>query len=165
MKRAVSRSSRLITLIVLVLFACASLGWAATSRTQTAKSAGTATAKTAKRTQARKAQATTSAPVAASNGMRIFRDPETGEVGPPTPEALRQIALESQGRPTVDLANRPQTNLGEGRGWMLDTHDAEESLVMTIDKNGNRVMTCVSTKNGKPVKPAKGPVAPVREDR
>jgi hypothetical protein len=96
--------------------------------------------------------------------MRIFRDPETGEVGPPTAENARALALESQGKPAVDVSRLRQIPLPNG-GWMIETGDVEDALVMQIDKNGNRVMRCVSDPRAAHRHAAKGPVAPVREDR
>jgi hypothetical protein len=151
----------------------AGMAWGATARTRS--NAPRAARTHAVKKSATRHVATATKRAAASNrvapipsgaaGMRIFRDPETGEVGPPTAENVRQLAFESQSRPVVDLSNLPQKNLGDGRGWMIDTHEAEESIVMTIDKNGNRVIKCVSSKDADPKKVAKGPAVPVREDR
>ena len=93
-----------------------------------------------------------------------FRDPETGEAGLPTTENVRQLASNG-GKPAIDISNRPQTRLADGHGWMIDTRDVEDALVLQIDKNGNRVPKCVSNKDATQPRAAKGQERRAREDR
>lgn len=168
MKRA--HPTRLL-LVTTAMLALASVAWGAASTSKQAPRT-TVAAKTSKpRAHATKKPsafhlASTSAVSSTAAGMRIFKDPETGEVGPPTQENIRQLALEQQGQPAVDLSHRQQINLGAGRGWVVDVHDVEDALVMQIDKNGNRVLKCVNSKDANAKQTAaKAPATPVREDR
>ena len=166
-----------VTLLAGTLLVLAGIAWSAPARSRSsaprvardaarkpvARASSTRVAATAP--QARKATARVAPASAGEAGMRIFRDPETGEIGPPTAENARAIAIEAQGKPAVDVANLPQVRLADGRGWMLDTSMLEDALVMQIDKNGNRVLKCVTDQQATHKHAAKGPVAPVREDR
>ena len=109
------------------------------------------------------APAKTQAVVAASSGasMRIFRDPETGEVGPPTAENVRLMARE-QPADVVDRTTLQQIQLGDGKGYMILTDQIQDALVVKLDRNGRRVMSC--TDNPKAFHKAPAP-APQREER
>lgn len=99
--------------------------------------------------------------VAGSAGMRIFRDPETGENGMPTESAS---ALEGDSN-SEDMTGLVQVTLPDG-SVMIDLQGRfEESMVVQIDANGQRVQTC--TRDPKKVfatapTPAQ---APQREER
>jgi hypothetical protein len=176
MKRAAPHHG--IFLLAGTLLVLASIAWAAPARPRSSapRAASTAKKSVARAQVARRHVAATASksPVATKRvapapagqaGMRIFRDPETGEIGPPTAENARAISLESLGRPSVDVSQLKQTQLSDGRGWMIETSGIEDALVMQIDKNGNRVMKCVTDQKAAHQHVTKGPVAPVREDR
>ena len=101
--------------------------------------------------------------VAGQAGMRIFRDPVTGEIGPPPADAGAH--MESAVIPTDDAGHR-QVRLPDG-SYMVDLQGRyEESMVMQIDANGNRVVRCVDDpKKALQQKPTPVSQAPVREDR
>jgi hypothetical protein len=105
--------------------------------------------------------------VAGEAGMRIFRDPVTGEIGPPPADAGAQ--MESAVVP-IDDAGLLQVRLPDG-SYMVDLQGRfQESMVMQIDANGNRVVRCVDDPKKafqqKPMLVAPvAPQAPVREDR
>ena len=103
------------------------------------------------------------ATVAGQAGMRIFRDPVTGEIGPPPADAGAH--MESAVIPTDDAGLR-QVRLPDG-SYMVDLQGRyEESMVMQIDANGNRVVRCVDDpKKALQQKPTPVSQAPVREDR
>jgi hypothetical protein len=102
-------------------------------------------------------------PAAGQAGMRIFRDPETGEIGPPTAENAAAIAREA-GEP-VDNAHLPVVRLPNGGYELLIDGKIEDAMVMTIDKKGNRVVKCVQNDpTAHQQEPALAP-APAREDR
>jgi len=104
------------------------------------------------------------ATVAGQAGMRIFRDPVTGEIGPPPADAGAHI--ESAVIPADDAGLR-QVRLPDG-SYMVDLQGRyEESMVMQIDANGNRVVRCVDDpKKALQQKPTPAvSQAPVREDR
>jgi hypothetical protein len=103
-----------------------------------------------------------SSPVAGEAGMRIFKDPETGEVGPPTAENAAILASESQ--TPVDVSSIPEVRLPNG-GWKLMLQGrVEDAVIMKIDAKGNRVMTCVTDPKAALKAPASAP-AQQREDR
>jgi len=98
--------------------------------------------------------------VSGQEGMRIFRDPETGEIGPPSAENLRRLAAESGSPQDLNLHQYPLPN----GGWAADMDASQnlESVVMQIDKNGKRVVRCVKDEKAAHQHPVQ---APVREDR
>ena len=95
--------------------------------------------------------------------MRIFKDPETGEIGPPTAENAAAIARESE--PPMDVTNIPQVQLPNG-GWelLLDGR-IEDAVIMKIDSKGNRVMSCTNDPKTAHKKAAVAAPSPQREDR
>ena len=106
---------------------------------------------------------TPSAPMAGEAGMRIFRDPETGEIGPPTEENAAIIAHDSD--VPFDNTKLPTVNLPGGGVELLIDGKIEDAVVMKIDAQGHRVVTCVTDeKAAHKHAPAKTPAA-TREDR
>ena len=97
-------------------------------------------------------------------GMRIFRDPETGEASPPTAELIRQMQTESRGDLEVDVARLPETKLPDGGGYMINTSGIQDAVVLQIDKNGKRVMRCVTNEKAAN-RQTPDAAAPAREDR
>ena len=86
------------------------------------------------------APATTVAPatVAGAAGMRIFKDPETGEIGPPD---ARTVAVDNDGT-SRDLTGLQQVTLSDG-SVMIDLQGRfQEAMVMQITPDGKRVVTC-----------------------
>jgi hypothetical protein len=81
----------------------------------------------------------TKAPAAGAAGMRIFRDPETGEIGPPTAENIEMIA---RTEPDVDVTNLPVVALPGGGYELLIDGKIEDAMVMTIDAEGHRTLSC-----------------------
>ena len=76
--------------------------------------------------------------VAGAAGMRIFKDPETGEIGPPT---AGSSALEMDAN-SEDMTGLKQEVLPDG-SVMVDLQGRfQESMVMRIDANGHSFMTC-----------------------
>ena len=102
--------------------------------------------------------------VAGQAGMRIFRDPVTGEIGPPPADAGAHME-ESAVIPTDDAGLR-QVRLPDG-SYMVDLQGRyQESMVIQIDANGNRVVRCVDDpKKALQQKPTPVSQEPVREDR
>ena len=72
--------------------------------------------------------------------MRIFRDPETGEIGPPTAENIEMIA---RTEPEVDATNLPVVALPGGGYELLIDGKIEDAVVMTIGPDGRRTVSCV----------------------
>lgn len=104
-----------------------------------------------------------SVPMAGDAGMRIFRDPETGEIGPPTEENAAIIAQDSD--VPFDNTKLPTVNLPGGGVELLIDGKIEDAVVLKIDAQGHRVMTCVTDeKAAHKHAPAKTPAA-TREDR
>jgi hypothetical protein len=99
-------------------------------------------------------------PVAGEAGMRIFKDPETGEIGPPTAENAAILARDAQ--PEVDVRNLPQIPLPNGGYELLIDGKIEDAMIMQIDAKGNRVVRCV---NDPKAALKQVPQAPAREDR
>lgn len=95
-------------------------------------------------------------------GMRIFRDPESGQIGvPPTPEALAAVAESDQNE---DMNGLQQVTLPDG-SVMVDLKGRfQESMVMQIDANGHRVESCVRDPK-QALSKAPVAAAPQREDR
>ena len=117
-------------------------------------------AKPVKQSSKKLAAKTAAKTAAGAASMRIFRDPETGEVGPPTAENLR---LMNRDNPVVevDRTTLPQINLGDGRGYMIATDQIQDAVVVKLDRNGRRVFTCTQD----PQAALKAPATPAREDR
>lgn len=92
-------------------------------------------AKTEARIQVAQAQPAT---VAGSAGMRIFKDPETGEMGLPTESAS---ALETDSN-SEDMTGLTQVTLRDG-SVMIDLQGRfQESMVIRLDAKGNKVVDC-----------------------
>jgi hypothetical protein len=76
--------------------------------------------------------------VAGATGMRIFKDPETGEIGLPTAESS---ALETDAN-SEDMTGLTTVTLPDG-SIMIDLQGRfQESMVMQITPSGERVVTC-----------------------
>ncbi len=183
MKRAGSSHGSRIVLVVAFL-ALAGMAWGAAARRQTPAKQDVAVSKSVTHTAAVPSAAkravkktgapmvTAPAPIAGEAGMRIFRDPETGQNGPPTSEALRQLAEAESHRAPVDVANLPQVKSAiPGGGFELNSSSIEEAVVMTIDKNGKRTIVCgkdpeaVHKAHAAQLQSQKTAPAPAREDR
>ena len=170
MQRAVPRRRGLI-LLVGTLLVLAGTAWSATPRTHSkaphatpkARShAAVAVAKAPKsvtRHTTPAAKTVQSNPLAGTAGMRIFKDPQNGETGPPTLE--NAAIINSESADPIDVRNIPQVRLPNG-GWeLLIDGRIEDAAVMQIDANGNRVMRCVND----PKAALQQAPAPQREDR
>jgi hypothetical protein len=139
---------------------------ASAARVRTAKRA-TQPVAVARSKRAAKAATHKSAPAVQAQGMRVFRDPETGEIGPPTSENTAAIVREAE--PPVDVTNIPQVQLKNG-GWELLTEDKlQDAMIVQIDKNGHRVVRCVTDPQAAlkqaPVAAPQPVPATTREDR
>lgn len=108
------------------------------------------------------------APVSGQSGMRIFRDPETGEIGPPTAAQAAEVAridgaenleFSSQGLEQVRHADGSVSMDLEGR--------FQEYLVVRKDASGKIQKSCVQgAKGAKKLIDAPAPApAPVTKDR
>lgn len=99
---------------------------------------------------------------AGSAGMRIFKDPDSDAIGPPTAEATA-LEMEASSR---DFSDLPQIRLADG-SYMVDLQGRfQESMVMQIDANGRRVVSCVSDpKKAFEKAPVAAPQTPQREER
>ena len=89
-----------ISFLIVLLLILASVAWSAPARTRTVAKrparAAAAVRKPVAQAPAKPVAAVAAKPRTAAPGeagMRIFRDAETGEVGPPTPENVRELAL------------------------------------------------------------------------
>ncbi len=105
--------------------------------------------------------AANTAPAAGEAGMRIFKDPETGQVGPPTAENAAILAREAPVE--IDRANLPVIKLAQG-GIEVLTGQIEDAVVVKIDSRGHRVFTCTTDPKAALKTPAAPAPAP-REDR
>jgi hypothetical protein len=77
--------------------------------------------------------------VVGAAGMRIFKDPETGEIGMPT--ADQSAVLETDAN-SEDMTGLTQVTLPDG-SVMIDLQGRfQESMVMQITPSGERVVTC-----------------------
>jgi len=93
--------------------------------------------------------------VAGAAGMRIYKDPDTDEIGPP-PTAGAAI-LDGDGT-SQDMTGLTKVTLPDG-SVMVDLQGRfQEAMVMQIDAHGNRVVTCTQdvkkTLSHPPVSPA-----------
>jgi hypothetical protein len=93
-------------------------------------------------------------------GMRIFKDPETGEIGPPSAENAAIIARDAG--PEVDVTKLPVVQLPNGGYELLIDGKNEDAMIMQIDAKGNRVVRCVQDQKAAL---KQTPQAPAREDR
>ena len=76
--------------------------------------------------------------VAGAAGMKIFKDPDTGEIGPP--EAA-SVAVDNDGT-SQDMTGLSQVTLPDG-SVMVDLQGRfQEAMVMQITPDGKRVVTC-----------------------
>ena len=92
--------------------------------------------------------------VAGAAGMRIYKDPDTDEIGPPTAGAA---ILDGDGT-SQDMTGLTKVTLPDG-SVMVDLQGRfQEAMVMQIDAHGNRVVTCTQdvkkTLSHPPVSPA-----------
>jgi hypothetical protein len=92
--------------------------------------------------------------VAGAAGMRIYKDPETDEIGPPT---AGTAILDGDGT-SQDMTGLTKVTLPDG-SVMVDLQGRfQEAMVMQIDAHGNRVVTCTQdvkkTLSHPPVSPA-----------
>ena len=150
MNRAVPRYGILLLTTALLAFTSIASGAASVRKVVARQSTG----KTIK-SHARKSPHTTGA------AMRIFKDPETGLVGPPTAENARLLARETpveinrEALPTFKLANG---------GVGIVTDQIEDAVVAKIGANGKPVFICTTNPKAALKNPA--PAAPAqREDR
>ena len=82
---------------------------------------------------------TGAAPVVAEAGMRIYRDPETGDIGMPGPEHMVTDANANQ-----DVSDLKQVRLPDG-SVMIDLQGRfQETMIMTIDAKGQRAVRCAT---------------------
>jgi len=178
MKRAVPQQRRLIIVFGAVL-ALVSIAWSVSSRPRTASpvafvpapkaqaqvTAPVAVAPTAVKHAAKQVTTATPAPLEGGAAMRIFRDPETGEIGPPTAENLRELQLEQRSQSVRGNTPMRMITLPNGTLELINDGQAEDAMVMQLDAQGHRVMRCVQGDPDKALKHA--PVAPAtqREDR
>lgn len=107
------------------------------------------------------APAATEAPAAAEAGMRVYRDPETGELTS-TPSAADLQAAKDASLGGETLAEPVQTVLPDGSVMMELNGHGQEYFMVTIDKDGNRVTQCVQDPKAAAQAPA---VAPKPEDK
>jgi len=152
MKRALTRP---------LIIACMLLvaGAAAASATKPAAKSARTTRTRAAHHRSAPVAAVKSAPAGAA-GMRIFRDPDTGEIGPPTAANVAQIAREN---PPEEFTNLPQVALPGGGYELLIDGKIEDAVVVKKDKHGKLVWQCTQD----PHAAHKAPVVatPQREDR
>lgn len=86
--------------------------------------------------------ATAAAPVRAAGeaGMKAWYDPEAGGLTS-EPQVIEDRAL--VGEASVNPEQLPEIDMGPGWGVMVDLQGHfQESLVMTIDAQGRKVLTC-----------------------
>lgn len=84
------------------------------------------------------APATISKTTVGAAGMRIFRDPQTGEIGPPTPETLSSGPIQQN-----DVAGLTPVRMANG-GLKVDLQGRfMESMMVQLDANGKPVVGCV----------------------
>lgn len=80
------------------------------------------------------------APAAGEAGMKAWYDPEAG-VLTSEPQVLEDQAL--VGEASVNPEQLPEVDMGPGWGVMVDLQGHfQESLVMTVDAQGRKVLTC-----------------------
>jgi len=177
MKRAVPMQRRLFIVAGAVL-ALASIAWSVSSRPRTASPVASSPAPTAQAQAAavpavaphaashaaKQTIATTQTLPAGSAGMRIFRDPETGEIGPPTAENLRQLQLEQRSQSVRGNTEMRTITLPNGTVELINDGQVEDAIIVQVDAQGHRVMRCVENQK---TALKQTPVAPAsqREDR
>jgi hypothetical protein len=99
------------------------------------------------------------ASVAGASGMRIFRDPETGEIGPPSAEALAALP-----QATPPPSNLVQVRLPDG-SYMVDLQGHfQETMIMSIDANGRRTIECVTDPEAGKIVAPRAPVATAKRE-
>jgi hypothetical protein len=104
-------------------------------------------------------QAGASATSSTEAGMRIFKDPETGQIGMPTPEALAPLAT------TPENFQFKQVRLPDGSYMVnLEGHN-QETMVMHIDAKGNRSVSCVTDPSVKSILNPAPAQTPKREEQ
>ena len=156
MKRAGPRLGFL--LLTTAVLTMAGLAWgAAAGPHRTTASVRHATRHTSKAHHAQTAGNPRIAPAAA---MRIFKDPESNQIGPPTAQSAAQLSRELP--PQVDVSTLPQVKLANGGYELLIDGKVEDAVVMKLDAKGHRVISCVT--NQKAALQAPAPPAQ-REDR
>ena len=133
MKPLIQRCGLLLVTVTLVVIA--GVAWGATS-----KQVRTTPRHKLARTTAAKHVVTKKAarPMAGEAGMRIFADPQTGEIGPPTTENMSQIA-----RPDDDFSGLTIVRRADGSKHIDLQGRFQESMIIQLDKNGHKVMNCV----------------------
>ena len=73
-------------------------------------------------------------------GMRIYRDPETGEIGPPNP----QFVPPAESSLSQDATGLKAVTLPDG-SVMVDLQGRfQEAMIIQLDANGHPVKNCVS---------------------
>jgi hypothetical protein len=157
MKRVVS-DHRALFLIVGMLLAVAGVAWGAGSPaqarpartapkgkpsvTQVAATRAPAHAKLASRAKVTTPKQVTVAPsqVAGAQGMRIFRDPQSGEIGPPDVKVLTPTRSDSR----ATHSSLKAVTLPDGSKMVDLQGQFQESMVMKIDSKGHRTVECVT---------------------
>jgi hypothetical protein len=91
--------------------------------------------------------------------MRIYRDPQTGEIGPPTSDMV--IAVEPGS--SEDASNLQQVIRPDGSAMINLQGRFQESMVIQLDANGKRVVRCVTDPKAALQQPPSQ--APQREDK
>lgn len=113
---------------------------------------------TAQAATAAPAKTTASAPAAA--GMRVYRDPETGELTS-TPSAADAAAAAKEAELGDATRSEPvQTVLPDGSVMLELNGHGQEYFIMEKDKDGNLVTRCVQD----PKAAAQAPVAPAKPE-
>ena len=135
-----------------------------TTAAKGAKPARVASAPAAKHAPAAAKKSTAAkaaAPAAAGQqGMRIFKDPETGQIGPPTDRTVVPEDVASR----QDVVGLQQVTLPDG-SVMIDLQGRfQESMVIQLDAHGHKVMRCVHDPKAA-FKQTPVATAPQREDR
>jgi hypothetical protein len=149
MKRALSR-----TLLVASMLLVAGVAAAAATRPATSPAR-----KAHARTNTHRSTPLVTKAVPGAAGMRIFRDPETGEIGPPTAENTASLVAEKP----VDVTTLPVVALPGGGYELLIDGKIEDAVVVKKAANGKLVWMCTQDPHTANQKPA--PAAPKREDR
>jgi hypothetical protein len=129
------------------------------SKATTSASCCAAMAATQANATAPAAEVETLAPAEA--GMRVYRDPETGELTS-TPSAADLEAAKDADLRAETLRDPVQTVMPDGSVMMELNGHGQEYFMMSVDKDGNRTTECVQD----PKAAAKAPaVAPKPEDK
>jgi cytoskeletal protein RodZ len=156
MNRVVVPRRRIPLVLVGTLLSVAAVAWGTEARNPATPSATPAIQKSSKSTTtkvsstkqttkkksaaAQTTKRTTKSTVSAEAGMRIYRDPETGQIGPPTAEGI--AAASTDPSTSEEMTGLRQVMLPDG-SVMIDLQGRfQESMVVQLDSKGQRVMSC-----------------------